>query len=290
MVEDDIDPHDYETPMSGEALTIIRAKPTASNPMLDEDHVSRARAILGLVLYIVRSARPDASFAAVALSQQVGTNLIRAAWDALLRLASYLVRTPKKRLIYRPHWENGQTDFTCNCDSSCINMPTNITSFDSDALKSETEGQGPMGASMGGFACFFPDSGPFEWNVFSPRKLATSSAGSELTMASWAGKSIIAWRMMQRELQLAPIAPTVLEMDASAVLDGVKMERVTRLQRHQAARLAALRMWVVDSILRFRKTPTADMRAGMLSKPVQPVARFIRLAHLLLTGRETEEP
>ena len=99
MVKDDIDPHDYETPMSGEALTIIRAKPTVSNPMLDEAHVSRARAILGLVLYIVRSARPDASFAAVALSQQVGTNLTRAAWDALLRLASYLVRTPKKRLI-----------------------------------------------------------------------------------------------------------------------------------------------------------------------------------------------
>ena len=36
----------------------------------------------------------------------------------------------------------------------------------------------------------------------------------------------------------------------------------------------------------FRKTPSADMRADALSKPVQPAEAFHRLASLLLTGRE----
>ena len=87
---------------------------------------------------------------------------------------------------------------------------------------------------------------------------------------------------------MSPTEPTILEKDASAVLDGVKMERVTRLQRHQYAKLAVLRMWVKDRVLRFRKTRSADMRADALSKPVQPAKLFNRLASLLLTGREPE--
>ena len=284
MVKDDIKGKEYATPMASDALGAIRALPTAECPLLGDTFVHRARQILGLVLYIVRCARPESAFGAVAISQQIGGNLTAAVWDALIRLSCYLVRTKEKRLIYRPHWQHGQEDFVCNCDSSCINMPTDLTTFDS--MEACADGQGPMGASMGGFACFFSDSGPFQWEVFSPRKLALSSAGSELTMASWAGKSIIAWRMLQRELSLAPLAPTILEMDASAVLDGVKMERVTRLQRYQSARLATLRMWVHDHVLTFRKTNTKDMRADALSKPVQPAAAFHRLASLLLTGRE----
>ena len=287
MVEGDIEGLAFETPMAADALTAMRALPTEGNPVLGTKYVHRARQVLGLVLYVVRCARPDSSFASVAISQHISHNLTKTVWDALIRLACYLVRTPGKRLIYRPHWENGQEDFVCNCDSSCINTQTDITSFDQDADGgSGIEGQGPLGASMGGFVCFFRDSGAFQWDVFSPRKLATSSAGSELTMASWAGKSIIAWRMLQRELKLAPMGPTCLEMDASAVLDGVKMERVSRQQRHQAARLAALRMWVHDRILSFQKTGSTDMRADALSKPVQPVLAFKRLASLLLTGRE----
>ena len=285
MVHPDIEGKNYDTPMASDSLTAMRELPTAERPLLGDTFVHRARQILGLILYVVRCARPESSFAAVAISQHIGFNLTQAVWDALIRLAVYLVRTPFMRLIYRPHWKNGQEDFVCNCDSSCINMPTDLTSFDQGAAGDVT-GQGPMGASMGGFANFFADSGAFQWEVFSPRKLALSSAGSELTMASWAGKSILAWRMLQRELSLAPLGPTVLEMDAKAVLDGVKMERVTRQQRYLAARLATLRMWVLDLVLTFRKTPSADMRADALSKPVQPAEAFHRLASLLLTGRE----
>ena len=35
---------------------------------------------------------------------------------------------------------------------------------------------------------------------FTPRKLADSTAGSELIMASWAGKAIIGFRMMHNKI------------------------------------------------------------------------------------------
>ncbi len=57
-------------------------------------------------------------------------------------------------------------------------------------------------------------------------------------MATWAGKSVIAFRMLGSELGLQRAVPTTLEIDASAVTDGAAMERVSRQQRFQAARIA----------------------------------------------------
>jgi hypothetical protein len=141
--------------------------------------------------------------------------------------------------------------------------------------------------SYGGFALFFPDSGAFAVECMSPRRLADSSAGSELIMATWAGKSIIAFQIIQRELGLAVAAPTPLEMDASAITQGVQMERVSRQQRFQAARLAMLRQWGADGIFTLVKTGTRDMRADILTKPLNPGAEFRAKQRLLLTGQPT---
>ena len=140
-------------------------------------------------------------------------------------------------------------------------------------------------SSYGGFALFFPGSGAFSVECMSPRRLADSSAGSELIMATWAGKSIVAFRILARELGVLQPRPTDLQIDASAVTDGVAMEKVSRVQRFQAARLAMLRSWVEDKTLRLLKTNTKDMRADILSKPVNPSAAFGPKQRLLLTGR-----
>ena len=86
-------------------------------------------------------------------------------------------------------------------------------------------------ASYGDFVLFFPGSGAFAVECLSPRRLADSSAGSELIMATWAGKSIIAYQILFKELGMARTYPTPLEIDASAVTSGVEMERVSRASR-----------------------------------------------------------
>ena len=115
-------------------------------------------------------------------------------------------------------------------------------------------------ASMGGYTIFFEGLGVVIAECFSPKKLADSSAGSELIMATWAAKAIIGLRMLQRELRLGPTGATPLELDATAVLSGATMETVTRKQRFNAARLGMLRQWALDAALRLVKVGTEDMR------------------------------
>jgi hypothetical protein len=134
---------------------------------------------------------------------------------------------------------------------------------------------------MGGYSIWFPHSGVVVAECFSPRKLADSTAGSELIMASWAGKAIIGFRIMYNEIFGGDLAPTVLELDASAV-----MERVTRKQRFNAARLAMLRQWAEDDTLVLEKVGSADMRSDIFSKAVGPAEKFRELASLVLTGRK----
>jgi hypothetical protein len=106
---------------------------------------------------------------------------------------------------------------------------------------------------MGGFSLFFPGSGSFLSECRAPKHLTDSSAGAELNIASWAGKAIIPVRMLQKELRLGPSGPTVLEIDASALLDGIAMDKISRKQRFQAARLAMLRMWQDDGVIKLKK-------------------------------------
>jgi hypothetical protein len=80
---------------------------------------------------------------------------------------------------------------------------------------------------MGGYTIFFEGSGVVIAEYFSPRKLADSSAGSELIMATWAAKAIIGLCMLQRELRLGPTGATPLELDATAVLSGASLSAST---------------------------------------------------------------
>ena len=127
---------------------------------------------------------------------------------------------------------------------------------------------GVPAVGIGGYSIFFEDSGTVIAECFSPRKRADSSAGSELIMASWAGKAIISCRMLHREIFGGALEPTPLELDASAVMDAVVIERVARKQRFNAARLAMLRQWTLDKALSLVKVGTNDMRSDIL-KPLE---------------------
>jgi len=258
--------------MAPDALVHIRDPVSPTNPLVD--FVPHARAILGLGLYITRGVRTDALFPAIALSQYIVNNLTKYVWGALLRWAHYLVQTRDLCLVFRP--PRDETAFSACSDSSLINAPVTSVAMPDIAA-----------GSHGGFALFFPGSGAFAVKCMSPRRLADSSAGSELIMATWAGKSIIAFQIIQRELGLAVAAPTPLQMDAPAITQGVQMERVSRQQRFQAARLAMLRQWGADGIFTLVKTGTRDMRADILTKPLNPGVEFRAKQCLLLTGQPT---
>jgi hypothetical protein len=269
MLEPHERPRSYETPMDPLVLPALAAPPSDSNPLLP-DNISAARSILGLGMYVVRGTRPDGLFAGTALAPFVVVNLTRTVWMALLRWAHYLVDTRETRLLLRPIPEGTLPSFICCSDSSSINY-----TVPDDSVPP---------ASMGGFSLFVPGSGSFLSECRAPKHLTDSSAGAELNMASWAGKAIIPVRMLQAELGLGPYGPTTVEIDASALLDTLAMDKISRKQRFQAARLAMIRQWKADGVVALKKERSSAMRADILSKAMAPAADFHRCARLLLTG------
>ena len=263
-------PRSCETPMDPLVVPALALPPSQDNPLLDAAHISAARSILGLGMYVVRGTRPDGLFAATALAPHIVVNLTQTVWSALLRWAHYLVDIRDTRLLLRPVPPGKELSFMACSDSSSINFTV--------------PGDDMPTASMGGFSLFFPGSGSFMCKCRSPKHLADSSAAAELNMASWAGKAIIPMRMLQAELRLGPTGPTVVEIDASALLDGISMDKVSRKQRFQAARLAMIRQWKADSVITLKKKQSKFMRADILSKAMAPAADFHRCARLLLTG------
>ena len=283
MISEYQTPLGIDTPMLGESPQRMRE---IEGDILT-DFIPKARSIIGLGLFVVRGARPDGLFAGIALAQHVVTNLTPYVWECVLRWANYLVSTKHFRLVlHPPPFQNGFPAFTANSDSSCINCAAG----EGGGVGGIPDAQACATASMGGYTIFFEGSGVVIAECFSPRKLADSSAGSELIMATWAAKAIIGLRMLQRELRMGPTEATPLELDATAVMNGAVMETVTRKQRFNAARLGMLRQWALDKALRLVKVGTGDMRSDILTKPVVPAKHFQRLARLLLTGDAEEEP
>ena len=144
--------------------------PSQDNPLLDAAHISAARSILGLGMYVVRGTRPDGFFAATALAPHIVVNLTQTVWSALLRWAHYLVDTRDTRLLLRPVPPGQELFFMACSDSSSINF-----TVPGDAMPT---------TSMRGFSLFLPGSGSFMCECRSPKHLADSSAAAELNMAS----------------------------------------------------------------------------------------------------------
>ena len=141
-----------------------------------------------------------------------------------------------------------------------------------------------ISVSYGGYCIGFPDSGAFQFQCFVPGKLADSSAAAEAIVACHCVKAIVAARMLAEELGLKQCTPTPLAMDASAVIDGAKMERVSRTSRWLAARQAILREMIAGHITRLVKVGTDTHNPDIFTKPVADALRF-RLLRDGLLGR-----
>ena len=97
----------FDTPMAAEGLKAIRELPSDENPLLGEPYPTLSRSILGSGGWIATTVRADGQFSFVALAQQVGKNLTRKTWLALLRFARYLVSTKHLRLYLRADGPGG---------------------------------------------------------------------------------------------------------------------------------------------------------------------------------------
>ena len=239
------------TPMFEDVPKMIQAK-AAPEDLMPVQFVSHARSLLGIGGWVAVQVRPEIFFAFVVLSQQIVINLSKACWEAVLQWARHLVAHRNYKLTF-----SGlglQEDFEFFVDSSLIN--------------------GPDAGSLGGYVGCFPRSGAFAWRTLCHRSAVDSSMGAELLFAVTAGKAVLGWRMLARELEQASRGPTTLHIDASAVLGALERNVVTRESRFLAARLAMLREMTQVALVA-KKIATGDNIADAMTKALKEVD-FVR--------------
>jgi hypothetical protein len=80
-------------------------------------------------------------------------------------------------------------------------------------------------------------------------------------------KAIAGMRMVLEQPDLKEHTPTPKAMDAKVVIDGTKMNRVTKATRWLAARKAILKQIIEDHVLRLAKASTVTHVPGLCTKP-----------------------
>jgi hypothetical protein len=250
-----------EYPMSGNALHHMHAAPSDKNPLLDSRYQALARSVVGLGGFLACNVRPDAYPAFVAITQRLAHHFTLFVWKCILRWAHYLVLSRDLCLTYRAG--TGPPQWCCYSDSALANLPD--------------------GGTFGGIT-FGLDahSGLVDWRCFVPRCFPDSSAAAELIIATHASKTILGFRMLLQELRVLPDGPTPLYIDASAVIDGTEMEKITKQMRFMAARYSMLRQVVEVGKVRLQKCASLDNKSDGFTKPL--VGQAFRHARSLVLG------
>jgi hypothetical protein len=191
--------------------------------------------------------RPDAYFAFVAITQHLGQHFTLQVWKAILRWAHYLLLSRSCCLTYRH-----------------VDPSSNWCSYSDSALANL-----PNGGTYGGYT-FGLDTHTaiIDWRCLVPRSFPDSSAAAELIIATYASKSILGFRLLFDELHLLPPGPTSLYIDASAVINGAEMEKITKQMRFMAAKYSMLRVVVEDGKVKLRKCNSEDNKSDGFTKPL----------------------
>jgi len=245
----DLDAIPDSAPLPLRGLAGLRELPTSANPLVNAKERKLARGVLGLAGYIVCQIRPDGQLAFIALSQQIANNCTKFVLQRVLQLAKYLLRTRDMCLVFRRVGEGPHIAVEGWSDSSALN--------------------GGGGVSWGGGCVGVPGSGLLSWKCLAPKKPTDSSGAAELVAATYSLKSVQGMRVFLKELRLRPLdpeVPTPFNLDATATLSGVEMEKVSEGMRYVAARLAMLRYGVEIGDIVNQKCPTEDNKADGFTK------------------------
>ena len=248
-------PHDVPLPF--DALRRLQEGPTARNPLCPE-RVPLAQQIGGTVGFITNMVRCDAHFGYCVIARYLSeARLTVLAFRYLLRLAKYIVSTKDLCLtLEAPKGPRGSLDlFSVYADSS--------------------HGNADDGRSYGGYVLLCEDDtvlpasqgrGAFAWKCEAPPDADDSSGGAELKMVTRAVKYTIAARTIQRDLDLgiAPLRPTVVYTDASAVIQGRGGERMTKSTL--GTRYAMIRWVEYCRIIRMGQVDSAANCGDLMTK------------------------
>ena len=246
---------DKPTPLNIPLLT-----PELVIPCTTEEHAEYRR-VIGEMMYLQTMTRPDLAQACSFLSQFLESPL---KWHLmeLRRMIRYISATADRRLVYGgPHKAPkglAAGELVCYVDSSWESK-----------------------RSISGHIVF-RCGGPIIWSSRKQKMTTASTAEAEIVAASEATKSVLALRLILRDIGMEVKGPTTIFEDNQAAIYFANGEATPPRLKHIDLRENFVRDYVQSGEVRLAKIASADNCADLFTKPL-PKETFAKHRDLMVT-------
>jgi len=253
--------------------------PAEPNKRLSKAHINEFtadvknfdyRSLVGQLLWLARTARPDILYAVSQLTQhcQLWNSSHIAAGKRILR---YLKGT--SHLLFTRHKKNSDSYVVLNCFS------------DAD-FAAEPEGNDHPMRSLSGQVVYMEGIGVISCSSILEKTLSVSTAESEYKAIYNGAKAITGYRQFLEEIGFDQSEPSIIFNDNAAANAMVKQEFSSSKTRHIQIRFHYIKEKVKEGTIKVKYCPTNLMVADIMTKALDRV-KFEKFRDALLSGELT---
>jgi hypothetical protein len=225
------------------------------------------RELVGALLWIARTGRPDILYAVGQLTQ------FNHLWDnthiiAAKRVLRYLKGTMELSLTLNKSINDDNLLLKCFADSDFAAEPE--------------ENELPM-RSISGMVAYLHGIGPIYSSASLEKTISLSTAEAEYKATSKAAQYCIGIRSLLNEIGFPQDTPTVIYNDNQACVTMVKQKFSSSRTRHIKLKFHHIREAVDNNEINVEYMPTDQMIADIMTKPLDRI-KFERIRDVLMTG------
>lgn len=208
--------------------------------------------VVGALMYAAMGTRPDLAFAISTLSKY-NNNPTPPHWSALKRVLRYLAGTKQHTLTYGLTAASGSQGLT----------GTQVFGYCDSDWGSSLEDR----RSVTGWV-FMLAGGAISWQSQRQKSVALSTVEAEYMAACLAAKEAIWLRSLLKGLGFGPTGPINIYSDSQGAMALAKNPEQHQRSKHIDIRYHFLRDQVLQENIQLVYTPTAEMAADQLTKPL----------------------
>lgn len=231
-----------------------------SEPFLQE---TMYRSLIGALLYLSISTRPDVATAASMLSRKLSCPTLRD-WNEAKRVLRYL---------------KGSIDLSLKLGHKDYDRRSDLIGF----IDADHAGDINDRKSNSGFVFLFRGA-PISWGCHKQTTVSISSTEAEYVSLSEACQESVAIRRFLDEVDYKQKNPTLVFEDNQSCIQLASCERIGRRSKHIETRYHYVRDLNETNIIDLNYCPTEDMVADIMTKPLgaNKMAKFRALMRLQL--------
>ena len=213
--------------------------------------------IVGAIMYAMLGTRPDLAYSIGQLTR-FNSNPGPTHWKALKRVLRYLKGSVDFQLVY-----GAAPGYMSSASSGISGSTVPVVGYcDADWAASVDDRHSITGT------LFLVAGGAVSWQAQRQKSVALSSVEAEYMAACQAAKEAVWLRALLMGLGLSNSTPTIIKSDSQGSIALAKNPEHHQRSKHIDLRYHYTREQVIDGVIEFLWTPTSEMVADQLTKPL----------------------